>query len=128
MFSYDDATVSDLYKDAYGFRPSRDWLRNWNAMTPDEKEATWDSLYAAFEFSMENKKRAEARAITAFESYIAKIREATNTDRKTAIRYFVESLDLTYTSRDRAGYICYTLGLPYSMENIFEEVLNSMRK
>ena len=43
-YDYDDQCVSDLHKEAYGFRPSRRYLNKWEEMTPAQKQTEWDYL------------------------------------------------------------------------------------
>ena len=43
-YTYDEAIVSDLHKDAYGFRPREGFWNHWNLSTHDEKQEMWDGL------------------------------------------------------------------------------------
>jgi hypothetical protein len=39
-----DKSISDLYKDVYGYRPDRDWGENWMRKNEDEKRRVYDQL------------------------------------------------------------------------------------
>ena len=121
MYSYDENIFSDLYKDAHGRRPHGH--RFYDA-TPDEKEVIWNDTLHALEVTIEDDKAAEVAAIETFEKNIADI-EVVAGNRKTAIRWFVESLELSDGDKMYGGeYVCYSLGLPYKMKSIFDEVIN----
>ena len=121
MYSYDENLFSDLYKDAHGHRPRGH--RFYDA-TPDEKEVIWNDTLHALEVTIEDDKAAEVAAIETFEKNIADI-EVVAGNRKTAIRWFVESLELSDGDKMYGGeYVCHSLGLPYKMKSIFDEVIN----
>jgi hypothetical protein len=121
MYSYDENLFSDLYQDAHGFRPRGH--RFYDA-TPDEKEVIWNDTLNDLKVTIEDCKAAEVAAIETFEKNIADI-EVMAGNRKTAIRWFVESLELSDDDKMYGGeYVCYSLGLPYKMKSIFDEVIN----
>ncbi len=44
IYTYDELIVSDLHKDAYGYRP-REWFwEQWDAYSDDDKKIVWDNL------------------------------------------------------------------------------------
>jgi hypothetical protein len=125
MYSYDENIFSDLYKDAYGHRPHGPHGHRFYDATPDEKEVIWNDTLNALEVTIEDDKAAEVAAIETFEKNIADI-EVMAGNRKTAIRWFVESLELSDGDKMYGGeYVCYSLGLPYKMKSIFDEVINA---
>lgn len=48
-YTFDERSVSDLHKDAFGFRPGEYWWREWQAASMDEKQQLWDDLIAALD-------------------------------------------------------------------------------
>lgn len=45
-YTWDNLSVSDLYKDAYGVRP-HDWFwEQWSSADDDRKQAMWDTMVA----------------------------------------------------------------------------------
>lgn len=121
MFTFDEDTVSDLHKDAYGFRPSEYWWAIWSESTDEQKQGTWDDLVDQLSHSQEQERRAEARALERFEQLVAKTQEHGAADRETAIRWIVDSLDLGGYAT--AEYACYNLGLSYGCANMFDGIL-----
>jgi hypothetical protein len=109
-FTFDYDLFSDLYKDAYGTRPR--YHRFYDESTTDaERQEFWDWAIRDLDLEMERVAKAEAEAIESFEKAIADSMEMANCDRATAIRYQIQALDME--NEYDAGYICYTLGLPY---------------
>ena len=43
-YNFDERVVSDLHKDAYGFRPDQAFWGFWAASNPDQKQAQWDNM------------------------------------------------------------------------------------
>jgi len=72
MFTYDEDIFSDMYKDAYGFRPRG---HEFYKATPERKQEIWDSVYADVEREIEREALAKIEAIKAFEDWIEKCYE-----------------------------------------------------
>ena len=43
-YTYDDRIFRDLWKEAYGSRPSVDVQASWDTSTPSQKQLCWDLL------------------------------------------------------------------------------------
>lgn len=43
-YTFNETEISDLHKDAYGFRPSHSFWLEWQASSMDEKQAMWDLM------------------------------------------------------------------------------------
>lgn len=111
-FTYDDDTYSDLYKEAYGFRPRG---TRWATMTPAEKQVEWNRLCDAAESSMMDERSEEWRAMERFEALVASTIETGAGDRETAIRWLLEASEAAPEAGYAADmdYFCYLNGLPY---------------
>lgn len=123
-YTYDERTVSDLHKDAYGFRPKEMFWAEWDASDEDGKQGIWDYLIEAFNAEQQAERRRKERAIADFESRVTLMMEVGAPTREVAIKWIVESLDAGVG--DDAGYVCYLLGLPYSMEDLFVEACREL--
>jgi len=109
VYTFDDDTVSDLHKDAYGFRPKRNFWSAWAAFNGDQKQAVWDDLCDTAERAMEYQRAREARAVENFEQTVASLMATGARDAGMAMRWLHEAHD---TNGDD-GYLEYCLGLPY---------------
>ena len=118
-FTYDDNTYSDLHKDAYGFRPRND---GWDQLSPVGKQIRWESLCEALDRRIAEDEAAEAAAVERFEARTHDLVAYYGAhDHGTAIRWIVEGLMLSAADLAFYGgeYVCYTLGLPYHMQEVF---------
>jgi hypothetical protein len=123
-YTFDEDIVSDLHKDAFGFRPSEGFWVNWNCASDDAKQTVWDGLIYALNRAMDEQKAAYDAAKSEYEARLAEYISIGAKDRATAIRWLVQSLELTEDDKwYGAEYICYTLGLPNSMQSEFKGVV-----
>lgn len=126
-YTFDANIVSDLHKDAYGYRPSNDWFRVWNAATDSVKQAIWDELLVALDYEMAAERKREADAVNAYEFTLQGHMHYGAKDRATAIRWMMQSMDLSENDLCYGGsLICYKLGLPYSMQTEFDDICKHM--
>lgn len=108
-FTYDDATYSDLYKEAYGFRPCGARYAAWEAMSPAEKQGEWDYLCNAADRAIMAERANEWCAMERFESLVASTIESGAGDRETAVRWLFEAADVG----NDGDFFCWHHGLPY---------------
>lgn len=113
MYDFDETIVSDLHKDAYGFRPYTGWWIMWGEASDLSKQEIWDDLIDALTFRQEVEKQEQAHAIVRFEQLIAKTIEHGAGDRETALRWI---MDASICNGDWE-FLCYEHGLPYSFFN-----------
>ena len=114
-------TVSDLHKDAYGFRPSETFWSWWDSATDGEKQAEWDDLHDAFRRTQARERAAEEAAVNRFFQRIASLMHSGARDQHMAIRWLVESVDC----QGDLSFACYLLNLPYSYEKILQEAMDN---
>ena len=113
-YTYDEAIVSDLYKDAYGFRPREGFWNHWNLSTHDEKQEMWDGLLRAVELAIESEKQEQAMNIANFEQRVLETIRHGAGDRATAIRWILDGEDLL--NETDKNFVRYMFGLPYNYD------------
>jgi hypothetical protein len=123
-YTFDEGTVSDLHKDAHGYRPSASFWALWRESTDDQKQAIWDQLIADLNIEVERYEAAERQAIADFEDTITRTIAMGAGDRATAIRWFVEASDTD--SQYPGEYLCWQLNLPYSYAKVFDSVIDAI--
>jgi hypothetical protein len=116
MYTFDDNLVSDLYKDAYGTRPSTSFMLEWDMLSKRGKQDEWDRLLCQFAASNKLQADRDQAAIDMFYSRIEDMIEDGAESKEQAIRWICDAEDIDYNDPD-VGYICFQLNLPYSMEN-----------
>ena len=112
-YTFDEQTVSDLHKDAYGFRPHRGFYQDWEASSDAEKQLTWDHLVITLGHVLEEKALAQNHAILAFEARICDILEVSANTRADAIRWLEQALDIRADEYSAFEELEYQLNLPY---------------
>lgn len=108
-YTFDVTLVSDLHKDAYGFRPSQSFWGFFAAANADQKQAVWDDLLKALEATVARERANEARAIERFERLVF---ELFNTGAKS----FDMAIAWLHQAHDTDGdddYLEFKLGLPF---------------
>ncbi len=113
MYTFDADTVSDLHKDAYGFRPSGYWWTMWEEASDLRRQEIWDDLIDALRMEQEYEAERHARAIDRFEHLVAKTIEHGARDRETALRWI---MDASICNGDWE-FLCHEHGLPYGFFN-----------
>ena len=128
MYTFDEQILSDLHKDARGFRPRDGFWRHWNESTMDEKQAIWDGLIRELDYEMERERQAQEAAVAHFEANVQRNLELGAPTREDAIRWVLQSLDLDEMDLRYGGSrVCYELGLPYSMATTFDPIMKEMQ-
>lgn len=117
MYYFDADLVSDLHKDAYGFRPSAYWWEIWNESTDDQKQGTWDDLLRTIDESIALERAVEAAAVETFEKEIADAIKMGAADRSAAIRWLVSAFEYGdyYSAYDKAETFREYYHLPWTM-------------
>ena len=96
---------SDMYKDAYGFRPRND-TSNW---TEDDFRAEFKHLGEIIDAEYAQTRERQERASHDFEMRIQSLMMAGAKDRDMALRWAHEAEG----SDGDDEYLCYLVGLPY---------------
>lgn len=109
QYTFDEHTISDLHKDAYGFRPSQSFWSTFAAANPDQKQAIWDDLLESLEATVARERQEQARAAERFEHLIADLIRCGAKDFEMAIKWLHEAHD---TNGDD-DYLEFMLGLSY---------------
>jgi hypothetical protein len=120
-YTFDADIVSDLHKEARGFRPREGFWSHWNLSTNDEKQAIWDALLREADIRFEEDKAREAAAVETFNATLELIQLTMDLDRDAALVRYVEGLGLDkYDLMYGGSYVCFHCGLPYEMQEQFD--------
>jgi hypothetical protein len=122
-YTFDSNIVSDLHKDARGFRPSEYFWEEWDQCGDDNRQAMWDGLLRELEDTMAEDRRREAVALARFEDLLARTRQAGAGDDETAVRWILEGE--RFEEHDYwygADYCAFHFGLNYS--NPYKELFD----
>lgn len=110
-------SVYEMHKDAYGVKGRH---YDFDSMSNEDLEKELKHLCEVAKEQAEVEKKWEEAAYQTFLKQIAENIKLGASDKKTAIKWILESEGLE-NERD-AGYICHCLGLDYDKEYLFKEV------
>ncbi len=114
-YTFDENTVSDLHKDARGYRPREYFWAEWNTSNDFDRQAIWDGLIRELNAEMDRERAAEAAALEQFEQLIADTIQFGAADAETAIRWILEGEDFTgFDLAYGADYVAWHFGMSYS--------------
>lgn len=128
-YTFDENIISDLHKDAFGFRPTEAWWRSWNFQDDNGKQSVWDYLIYEMNRSMEEERKAEARAAFALTQRLEQMYQLGATSEVQALKWIMEAEKFDdYDIQYGPSYFCYHFGLNYSAANDFriQEAMNEM--
>ena len=126
MFTYDEDIFSDMHKDAYGFRPRG---HEFYDATPERKQEIWDSVCEDVEREIEREALAQSEAVADFRQKVVDMMGIGARDEHQAKKWIIQGLGATATDLMYGGeWVCFELGLPYSMRKLFEQVCREMRQ
>ena len=128
-YTFDEKIVSDLHKDARGFRPSESWWEGWIFASDDRKQAIWDSLLRELSEAMDQARAEEAAALASFEKRINDTIALGARDVKTALKWIFEAEQFDdFDLRYGPNYVAYHFNLNYNDVRKFpvQEAINEM--
>lgn len=91
QFTYDESLLSDLHKDARGFRPTVNFMVEWDRGGPDHKQKIWNQLIWEVEDSIDQERMLYARCEDEFAKTVQEYRSAGASDDVTAIRWMLDA-------------------------------------
>jgi hypothetical protein len=107
-----ETMLSDMYKDAHGFRPRGHYKQWW---TKDELEKEYDWLQKLILESMDREKARQDIAEKEFEKLVQETIDSGAGDRDTAIRWLMQAEDIdTRYSQEVEGFF-WSMGLSYQL-------------
>ena len=115
-YTFDENIVSDLHKDAHGFRPDAAWLLGWKNSTDDQKQSIWDHLCEELEANMAAEKQAEAQALNEFRAEIRDVMDLVSCKWHDALSHLLigEGYDVGYNTYEQDfDYFLWDRGLGY---------------
>ena len=110
-YTFDADTLSDLHKDAYGFRPrSEEFWAAWDSADDDGKQRIWDQLVDAVGDSIREEQRYHNMAIAEFEGWVKQtMKIVVDSTREDCIRMMHDA----HSTHGDVEYLEHCLGVPY---------------
>ena len=109
-YTFNADVLSDLHKDAYGFRPSGDFFREWDLLDDNGKQDLWDILVETVADSIQRKREYQRMAIAEFEGWVRQtMKIVTDSTREDCIRMLHDA----HQTHGDVEYLEHCLGVPY---------------
>jgi len=117
MYTFDENIVSDLHKDARGYRPREYFWKEWKDSNDFDRQAIWDGLTNELKLEMARERQAQLNAEIKMHQRIQGVMLVGAKDEVQALKWIMEAeefsdIDLQYG----ASYFCFHFGLSYSAE------------
>jgi hypothetical protein len=110
-YDFDADTLSDLHKDAYGFRPrSEEFWAEWDSADNDGKQRIWDRILDDLDRALETEREIQQEAIAEFNRRVSHYTSVVlNSTREDAIRVMHD----LYMTNGNVESLEYELGVPF---------------
>lgn len=121
-YTFENYLISDLHKEAYGFRPTQRFFDDWDGYTDAEKQEVWDSLVATMEENAVMEKEVEAQNLSEFRERVRMVMNVMSCGWKKAVEALAqaEKKDLSY----EFDYFLWGQGLGFDdrkkIQNLFQ--------
>ena len=122
-WTFDESIVSDLHKDARGYRPRGDFWSMWKEALPAAKQMIWDNLLDELDSAIEREREETQRALDEFNKWIVLTRSFTKTEEE-ALRWMTEDKNFQH-SQDIEGWV-YEQGILFTDRG--REVVKLLKK
>ena len=113
MYTFDNNIVSDLHKDARGFRPTEYFWEEWDQCGDDNRQAMWDNLCVEMEQSMAEQKAAEEAALVEFRKIVAAQMAFCNVTWTKALEYLADAEGDDVDCEQGFDYFLWKQGIGY---------------
>lgn len=128
-YTFDENIVSDLHKDARGFRPNEYFWEEWTQAPDDIKQVIWDNLLVELKEELNRQRQAEDEATIAMHQRIQGTMVIGAKDEVQALKWIMEAEEFSdFDLQYGPSYFCFHFGLPYSAEKEFpiQQAINEM--
>ena len=110
--------ISDVHKDAYGFRP-RGSYDNYSVV---ELKDELDRLCEIAEEEYKRQQELEAEAYEALKKHLAELVNVGAKDFKEALAWDIEAEECEYEGYVDYGFYCYKKGIAYNKQKVLERL------
>jgi len=123
-YTFSDDIISDLHKDARGYRPRGPFMEMWNELSDADKQDVWDMLIKEMEENQKAEACIEAKNLVEFRKLLRSVMDKASCNWKVALRYLVdaENLDINF----ELDYFLWDQGIGFDDRNkiskLFKEV------
>jgi hypothetical protein len=129
VYTFDDNIVSDLHKDARGYRPRELFWAEWNTCDDFDRQAIWDGLLRELSQTMERQRHEENIALIALHQRVQGMMLIGATSEVQAMKWILEAEEFSdFDLQYGPSYVAFHFGINYKDVNEFpiQEAINEM--
>lgn len=113
-YTFSDDIVSDLHKDARGFRPSEYFWEEWTQSPDDAKQQIWDHLIDEMKASQEQEEAVEAANLVEFRKQVATTMRFCDCNWKKAVEFLCDAEGDDVDCEQGFDYFLWKQGIGYN--------------
>ena len=127
-YTFSNELISDLHKDARGYRPTEAFWNAWNFQDDEGKQTAWNVLIDELNETMAAQKEAEEKALIEFRAKIREVMDLVSCKWHDALRHLMvaEGHEVGYNTHDQDfDYFLWGQGIGYEdqikIRNLYKE-------
>lgn len=113
MFTYCDDTISDLHKDARGFRPSEYFWEEWTQSPQEAKQRIWNNLIEELAYNQKEEERIEAANLAKFREQVAATMKFCDCNWKKAVEFLADAEGEDIDNEQAFDYFLWCQGIGF---------------
>jgi len=119
-YTYSDELVSDLHKDAWGFRPGEKFWFYWEISDQDAKQAIWDNLIDDMVKNDAEEARVKAQNVSNLAKRIKDTCKLGARNYRTAIRWILEADGLEHDKYYGGDQLAWEFNIGFKHNKLFK--------
>ena len=119
-YTFCENTISDLHKDAWGYRPSQGFWVRWDCATDDAKQKIWNDLIDDMVKNDAEEAKIKSENASKLAKRIKEVCQLGASNYRTAIRWILEADELEHDQYYEGGQLAWEYNLAYRHKKLFK--------
>jgi len=119
-YTYSDELVSDLHKDAWGFRPGEQFWFYWEISDQDAKQAIWDNLIDDMVKNDAEEAKVKRNNASKLAQRIKEVCKLGAKNYKTAIKWIIEADELEPDLHYQGDHLAWEYNIEFRHRKLFQ--------
>ncbi len=119
-YTFCENTISDLHKDAWGYRPSQGFWVRWEASNDDAKQKIWNDLIDDMVKNDEEEAKIKAENASKLAKRIKEACQLGAKNYRTAIKWILEADELEEDKSYQGDQLCWEFDIPFKHKKLFK--------
>ena len=119
-YTFCENTISDLHKDAWGYRPSQGFWVRWEASNDDAKQGIWNDLIDDMVKNDAEEAKIKAENVSNLAKRIKETCKLGARNYRTAIRWILEADELEHDKYYEGDQLCWEFNIGFKHSKLFK--------